>query len=42
MMVNHIMCTLKILTDLYFAKQKIKATTGFAEAVCNTLVVKIC
>ena len=40
MMINPIMCTSKILTDLCFTKQKIKNT--FAEAVCNALVVKMC
>ena len=42
MMINHIMCTLKILTDLYFTKQKIKTKNGFVEVVYNVLVVKMC
>ena len=42
MMINHIMCTLKTLTDLCFTKQKIKTKNTFAEAVCNALVVKMC
>ena len=41
MMINHIMCTSKILTDLCFTKQKIKTKNGFARAVCNALVVKM-
>ena len=36
------MCTSKILTDLCFTKQKIKAKNGFVEAVYSVLVVKIC
>ena len=42
MMINHIMCTSKILTDLYFTKQKIKTKNGFVEAVYRVLVVKMC
>ena len=41
MMINHIICTLKILTDLFFTKQKIKTKNGFIEAVYSVLVVKI-
>ena len=37
MMINHIMCTLKILTDLYFTKQK-----NGSVKVYNVLVVKMC
>ena len=33
MMINHIMCTSKILRDLCFTKQKIKTKSGFAEVV---------
>ena len=35
------MSTLKILTHLYFIKQKIKIKNGFAEVVYNALVVEI-
>ena len=42
MILNHIMCTLKILRDLCSAKRKIKTKNGFARAVCNVLVVKMC
>ena len=42
MIINHIMCTSKILTDLYFKKQKIKTKNTFGEAVCNALFVKMC
>ena len=42
MMINHIMCTSKILTDLCYTKQKIKTKNTFAEAVCYALVVKMC
>ena len=41
-MINHIMCTSKILTDLCFTKQKIKTKNGFVEVVYNVLVVKVC
>ena len=37
---SHIMCTSKILTDLFFTKQKAKTST-FAKAVYSVLVVKI-
>ena len=40
MMINHIMCTLKTLTNLCFTKQKIKTKNTFAGAICNALVVK--
>ena len=36
----HYVCTSKILTDLYFTKQKIKMKNGFARVVYNVLVVK--
>ena len=42
MMINHIMCTSKILTDFCFIKQKIKTKNGFVEVVYNVLVVKMC
>ena len=35
MMINHIMCTSKISTDLCFTKQKIKTKNGFVENVYN-------
>ena len=41
MMINHIMCTLKILTGLCFTKQKVKTKNGFVEAVYSVLVVKM-
>ena len=40
-MINHIMYTLKILTDLCSIKQKIKITNGFVKVVYSVLVVKI-
>ena len=33
MMINHIMCTLKILTDLCFPKQKLKTKNGSVKVV---------
>ena len=36
------MCTLKILTDLCFTKQKIKSKTGFVRVVYSVLVTKMC
>ena len=42
MIINHIMCTSKILTDLYFRKQDIKTKNGFVEAVYSALVMKMC
>ena len=41
MMINHIMCTLKILTHLCFIKQKIKIKNGFVKVVYSALVVKV-
>ena len=32
-MINHIMCTLKTLTDLCFTKQKTKTKNGFVKVV---------
>ena len=40
MMINHIMCTSKILTDLCFTRQKIKTKNGFVKIVCSILVKK--
>ena len=40
--IDHIMFTLKILTHLCFAKQKIKIKNGFVKVVYNALVVKRC
>ena len=37
---NHIMCISKILTDLCFTKQKIKAKNTFAKVVYSVLVAK--
>ena len=42
MIINHIMCTSKILTGLCFTKRKMKTKNGFVEAVYNVLVVKMC
>ena len=42
MMINHIVCTSKILTDLCFTKQNIKTKNGFVEVACSVLVVKMC
>ena len=41
MMINHIMCTSKILTDLCFTKQKIKIKNTFAKVAYSVLVVKM-
>ena len=41
-MINHIMCTSKILADLRFTKQKIKTKNGFVGVVYSVLVVKVC
>ena len=41
MMINHIMCTSKILADLCFTKQKIKTKNGFVEVVYSVLSVLI-
>ena len=40
MMINHIMYTSKILTDLCFTKQKIKIYNTFAKVGNSVLVVK--
>ena len=42
MMINHIVCTSKILTDLCFTKQKIKTKNGFVEVLYSVLVAKMC
>ena len=36
------MCTLKILTDLYFTKERIKTKNTFAKVVYSVSVVKMC
>ena len=41
MMINHIMYTLKILTDLCFTKKEIKTKNGSVKVVSNALVVKM-
>ena len=41
MMINHIMCTLKTLTDLCFEKQKIKTKNNFIEVFYSVLVVQV-
>ena len=40
MVINRIMCTSKILTDLCFTKQKIKTKNTFARVASNVFVVK--
>ena len=42
MVINHILCISKILTDLCFTKQKIKTKNTFEGVVCSALVVKMC
>ena len=42
MMINHIMCTSKISTDLYFTKQKIKTKNSFVKVVYSVLVANMC
>ena len=42
MMINYIMCRSKILTDLCFTKQKIKAENGSVKVVYSVLVAKMC
>ena len=41
MKTSHIMYTSKILTDLFFTKQRIKTKNIFARVVYSVLVVKI-
>ena len=38
---NHIICTSKILTDLYLVKQKVKTKNTFAKAAYSVLVIKM-
>ena len=40
MMINYIMCTSKILTDLCFTKQKIKTKNGFVK-LFSVLIAKV-
>ena len=40
MIIILIMCTSKVLTDLCFTKQKVKAKNGFVEIVYSVLVNK--
>ena len=42
MMVNRIICTSEILTDLCLTKQIIKTKNTFARVVYSVLVVKMC
>ena len=42
MVINRIMCTLGILADFCFTKQRIKTKITFAKVVCSVLVVKMC
>ena len=42
MVINHITCTSKILTDLCFKKQKIKIKNTFARVIYSVLVIKMC
>ena len=42
MVINHIMCTSKTLTDLCFTIQKIKIKNTFVRVAYNALVVKLC
>ena len=42
MVINRIMCTPKILTDLCFTKQRIKTKNTFAKVVYSIVVVKMC
>ena len=41
-MINHIMCTSKILTALCFPKQKMKIKNDFVKVVYSVLVSKMC
>ena len=41
MVINHIMCTSKILKDSCFIKQKMKTKNTFAKVVCSVLSVKM-
>ena len=42
MVINRIMCTPKILTDLYFTKQGIKTKNTFVRVANSVLTVKMC
>ena len=42
MVIDHTMCTSKILTDLSFTKQKIKTKNAFVEVVYSVLLAKMC
>ena len=45
MVINHIMCTSKVLTDKYLTKYtltKIKTKNSFANVAYGVLVVKMC
>ena len=42
MAINHTMCTSKILTDLWFTKQKIKTKNTIVRVAYSVLVVKMC
>ena len=42
MKASHIMCISKILKDLCFTKQRIKAKNTFVRVVYSALVVKMC
>ena len=41
MVINHTMCTSKILTDLCFTKQKIKTKNPIVRVAYNALIVKM-
>ena len=41
-LINRVMCASKILTDLYFTKQKIKVKNSSVKVVYNVLVMKMC
>ena len=41
MVINHIMCTSKILTDLYFTKQKIRTKNTFAKVAYSVLLTEL-
>ena len=40
MVINHIACTSKVLTDLCFTKQRIKTKNTFVKVVYSVLVAK--
>ena len=41
-MTSHIMCTLKVLTDLCFTKPEINTKKAFVKVVYSVLVAKMC